>query len=318
VVKGDYLHECLTDPALTAAARKGPDVFAEKVCGVCRNFDCVRTTPNNPESNPWLERMSTQEDRLLINPQFADLRDPQFAKIRDMDFQAAIMEAINVDLATSKGDWSMPTPEEQAAYLDRMGIDVPPEPQADEPEPEPDEPEAETIEVKIERAKTGRSTCRYCRSKIVIGQPRFGRHAFDPMVGKAVWQWYHVPCAEDEFPEEVAQAQGNVPEPPTPPTPPTPEPPPPPPQEPESTVPQSRVSNPVVGPAAREFMPAVHNTPAPKGGIILGQGPASRNPDPDAAPAPDPWAAPAPSSAQKVEVGGTVRMTGEKPSDTDE
>lgn len=339
----DYLHECLADPALADAVKRGPQVFRDKVCGVCRNFECVRSNPLNPEKNPWLERILTQEERLLLNPSFADVRDPRFAQVRQVDFRSALQEAISIEVATAKGDWSVPTEADKQAYLAKIvaaGGTVPnldPKPPArliDEVRVIPDGPGARTalpppdldpdldpsgleVEVKIERSKTGRASCRYCREHLVIGQPRFGRFAFDPMVGKPVWQWFHVPCAEQEFPEEVVRARSGKPAaapvmPAPPPQAPAPAPTPPP-QAP-ALVPASRTPQAPVGPAARTFTPPAGNTPAPRGGVTLGS-PAPAAPQAPQAPAHDPWSAPAPGvkSARTVSVGATIRMGGDDP-----
>lgn len=113
--KSDFLHECLSDPALEPVTKDGPEAFMEKACRVCRNVMCVR---NPTESdNPWLERMRVQKAKLLDHPEFADISDPRFDHLRNIDWKSDLRNAIAVEIATKKGDWSMPTPEEEMAYL---------------------------------------------------------------------------------------------------------------------------------------------------------------------------------------------------------
>lgn len=355
--KRDFLHECLSDPALESVNKDGPEAFMEKACRVCRNVQCVR----NPTeaNNPWLERMRVQKAKLLDNPEFADVEDPRFDHLRNVDWKTDLRNAIAVEIATAKGDWSMPTPEDEMRYyaeraaesdvrppkrlidevrvLDKQPDNAPPPvapelelrewpcqrcghvvksvsmprwcPNCDKaggqesaPAAPPPEVEEESP-VKIERAKTGRSACRHCREKIPIGSQRFGRFELDSMVGKAVWQWFHATCAEEQFPQDMsrARAQGAPPKPkPAAPTTRPPQP------VSENSVPVSRTPPPKPSQAPT----ATSNTSVPSSGVLLPGAP------PPNKPAPDPWSYPAAGAkpgVKKVPVGGTVRMGGDDP-----
>ena len=361
--KRDYLHECLSDPALAAVSNAGPEAFMAKACRVCRNVECIRNPTNDGERNSWLERMRDQKVKLLDDPQFGDVSDPRFDHLRQTEWRVRLREAIAVQLATAKGDWSVPTEAEVNAV---MGEQVrPPERLIDEvrvipdvgdkhalPPPAQFEPvpvqvprwacpncghvvesetmpewcpscrgqeaadtpartpdaerkveEAGEVEVKVERAKTGRAKCRQCGSNITIGSQRLGRYEMDQMVGKAVWQWFHSECAETYFPEDLARArtQGAAPKPPPSPNPsaraPQPVAP--------NAVPVSRTTPPAP-PAPTTGAPSM-NTPPPRAGVLLGGAPPPNQPEAD------PWSYPAGGpqpKAKVVAVGGTVRMGG--------
>ena len=59
-----------------------------------------------------MDRMRTQEDRLLVNPKFADPRDPEFTNIRNLDFKDMANHAISVVISSQRGDWEIPTQQE--------------------------------------------------------------------------------------------------------------------------------------------------------------------------------------------------------------
>jgi hypothetical protein len=53
--------------------------------------------------------MSSQEDRLLDNPIFADSEDPSFNHIREVDFPDLLKQAIRLEIASKNNDWEIPT-----------------------------------------------------------------------------------------------------------------------------------------------------------------------------------------------------------------
>lgn len=84
-----------------------PKDFASTFCKVCRNPGCERATGRS-----WAQRMSTQMDRLFVNPKFADPNDPSFADIRKVDFPSAFMQAMRLEISDIRGDWSVPSNED--------------------------------------------------------------------------------------------------------------------------------------------------------------------------------------------------------------
>jgi hypothetical protein len=341
-VVADFLNECLSDPALSAYAEQGPEEFAKHMCRACRNTDCDRNNVHNKDVNPWVDRMATQEDRLLINPKFANPADPEFAPIRKVDFRSAFREAISLEIAAKKGDWNIPSGTDAVEYMsstdpkppDRLvdEVHVIPDPSQAKPTPLPQrDPSSGNVPTKMEVAKSGRSKCRYCHEPIPNGAKRFGRYTFDDRAGKAIWTWYHPTCGQTQYPEEMAALGEVAPEPvaaapptappvrfqpePTPPAAPEPAPAPRPPTPP---VPVSRTPEAVVGPERRTFSPSSVNTPMPQGGITLGGGPPQAAPSTPTAPTPpqqhDPWAVPAPKG-RVVKAGATVQMGGGKKKD---
>lgn len=69
----------------------------------------------------------------------------------------------------------------------------------------------------IEVAKSGRATCRSCRSAIAKGELRFGEETVNQFSdsGEPAYRWHHVLCAAKNLPNEVTGAlktyEGEVP-----------------------------------------------------------------------------------------------------------
>jgi hypothetical protein len=128
----DFWGECF-DPA----AGMSPNQFTGTFCNRCMNGDCERSAA---EGTSWFKRVSTQEDRLLLQPKFADPRDPKYRDVANLDFRSALKEAITLEIADRRGDWSIPTDAEVAIEASRVaagqGMSPPPEP------PEPPTPPA--------------------------------------------------------------------------------------------------------------------------------------------------------------------------------
>lgn len=78
-------------------------------CAVCRNSQCGFAKLS---ANPWEDRMSTQVERLLENPRYADPLDPQWSRFKEMDFPSLFRESIRLHLAEKRGDWSIPSTRE--------------------------------------------------------------------------------------------------------------------------------------------------------------------------------------------------------------
>jgi len=108
----DYFGECYAPLQGKVKAEQ----FDYNFCRVCKNLECVRA--GWAESN-WVERMSTQVDRLLDNPNYADPRDPRFNRVREHDFPNLLQEAIRIEIVNQKNDWSIPTQQDVQEMLHR-------------------------------------------------------------------------------------------------------------------------------------------------------------------------------------------------------
>ncbi len=70
----------------------------------------------------------------------------------------------------------------------------------------------------IEVAKSGRATCRTCRSAIPKGELRFGEEVVNGFAegGETTFRWHHLPCAADKLSDGLRAAlgeyQGDVPD----------------------------------------------------------------------------------------------------------
>lgn len=106
------------DPAMGL----NPEAFSHTFCRVCRNSACDRSSG---EGLKWLKRISTQADRLLNNPKFADPSDPRFADIRNIEFPSALREAMRIEINERRGDWSIPSETELVGLTAEMAAPAP-------------------------------------------------------------------------------------------------------------------------------------------------------------------------------------------------
>lgn len=109
----DYWNECYTG----VFTEEAPEHFKQNVCKFCRNLECVNA---GARSNLWTGRMSTQVDRLLDNPVFANPRDPKYTAVTRVVFQDLVKEAVNLEITSKKGDWEIPTATETAQYAQKL------------------------------------------------------------------------------------------------------------------------------------------------------------------------------------------------------
>ena len=86
-----------------------PEDFRKNFCEACMNAGCVNS---KGVGTSWVKRIATQEERLLINPNFADMNDPRWGGLAGNDFKNMIQEALAIEISTRRGDWSIPTQEE--------------------------------------------------------------------------------------------------------------------------------------------------------------------------------------------------------------
>lgn len=78
----DLLFEC-NDPRTTNGEVVPPEVFKETFCQRCRNWSCVNA---GWAKSTFEQRVNTQVERLLTNPQRARPDDPRFSKVRALHF----------------------------------------------------------------------------------------------------------------------------------------------------------------------------------------------------------------------------------------
>lgn len=101
----DLLKDCLVDPYFEKRITS-PEIFKRDVCSGCKNYKCVNA---KGKFTLFEKRMSTQEDRLLTNPKFADPRDPRFRDIAMVDFPDMARQVVALEVTSRKKDWSVPT-----------------------------------------------------------------------------------------------------------------------------------------------------------------------------------------------------------------
>jgi hypothetical protein len=124
---------------------KSPEDFRAEFCGACMNAGCRNSRSSESK---WSRRIRTQEDRLLVNPRFADENAAQ--RLGIVDFEDTLRQALALEVSTQKGDWSVPTDAEIGrAAAEMVGMVAPTGFQPATPEPatpEPPEPAAPATE----------------------------------------------------------------------------------------------------------------------------------------------------------------------------
>ena len=262
---------------------KSPEEFRKQFCSTCLNAGCQNSKGSD---TPWVQRMLTQEDRLLDNPVFAPKEGALFRDLQARDFQSKVREALAIELSTKKGDWSVPTEQEVGqAAAEVLGLAPPslyvapptrpPPPElkfsvADEVRRSPLPPELPTLEepdgkwkirgdsgliYEVVLSKDGAWSCT-CPSK-------------------------EVPCKHARsIMEKLARSPLQAA-----------------PSNPEPTRPPSE--------APKNFAASVSNTPVPSQGIMIGGAP----PPTQAAAPVDPWAPPPISQERVIPVGGKVSFS---------
>lgn len=100
----DFTDGCL-DSARVKDRKLNEKELRGSFCRQCKNYKCGHARWGVPG---WEERIQTQEDRLLNNPNFGSTDDPKFSHIREVDFPDLVKKAIMLETADKKGDWSLP------------------------------------------------------------------------------------------------------------------------------------------------------------------------------------------------------------------
>lgn len=134
---------------------KSPEAFRYLFCSVCRNVACTESVSSKTR---WQARMDTQEDRLLVNPEFADQNDPRFTEIRQRDFPDLLRKAMQLEISSQRGDWEPITATDAAVYATELASPsgyMPPEEGEEELEPDPQLPRTIIREIPV-RGSGGR------------------------------------------------------------------------------------------------------------------------------------------------------------------
>jgi hypothetical protein len=92
----DLTADCVTPGVSVDDLRRG-------FCEICRNPICKHAQAEPAAAN-WLDRINTQEDRLLNNPTIAT---QGFEDIRALDFPSLLRESIRIHKAEARGDWGI-------------------------------------------------------------------------------------------------------------------------------------------------------------------------------------------------------------------
>lgn len=288
----DFWGECY-DPA----GGMSPNQFTGTFCNRCMNQECGRSAA---EGTSWFRRVSTQEERLLVNPNFADPRDPRFRDVANLDFRSALREAIAIEIADRRGDWSVPTDAEIAREASRVatgqGMSPPPEPPTPEPTHATDDGivlrvtvRGQTADYEVTLNDDGAWAC---------SCPAFRFARANPC--------RHIQQAEADLEQDRQEPAPTTTVAPPPPVPA---------QAPPPPAPSG--FRPPPSPQGAPRLP-MRNIPMPSGGIMAdGTAPPPRNVAPPApTPSADPWALPPdktpPPKGTVVPVGGKVVM-GKKP-----
>lgn len=93
---------------------QSPEVFRKQFCAVCRNPACTNSIIGQSR---WQTRVDTQEEKLLVNPQFGDPNDPRFFEIAGQAFEDRLREVMAIEIASQKNDWEPVTDTEVDAAL---------------------------------------------------------------------------------------------------------------------------------------------------------------------------------------------------------
>lgn len=166
--------------------QQSPEQFKQTFCFNCLNAGCRNS---KAAGSSWMSRVLTQEERLLRNPLFAGADDPLFSAIRGVDFKDMLQQALALEVADRKNDWSIPTESEIREEASRMFLGnspvgfQPQEEQKKEPPPIEDPPK-ESWTVKgdgntnyaVTRTESGVWSCTCNAFKFSQSKPAFCKH----------------------------------------------------------------------------------------------------------------------------------------------
>ena len=124
-----------------------PEEFTQTFCSACMNAGCQNSRGAGMK---WTQRMMTQEERLLNNPDFAP--ENTAAILGLPDFPDMLRQALAVEISDRRGDWEPVTDADVGrAAAEMMGVIPPSSPAGFRPEPVPEpvpepEPEPEALD----------------------------------------------------------------------------------------------------------------------------------------------------------------------------
>ena len=81
-----------------------PEDFKQVFCNRCRNPRCTHA---GWARDLFGERVHTQVDR-LFNTDQAEPDDPRFSHLQEIEFPSLLRQAVRLNLADQRGDWSIP------------------------------------------------------------------------------------------------------------------------------------------------------------------------------------------------------------------
>ena len=96
-MKEDLFSECFD-------RKVSPEEFKQVFCNRCRNPRCVLA---GWSMDRFSERVLNQEQRLFQTEQ-ADPQDPRFQHLQEIEFPSLLRQAIRLNMADRRGDWSLP------------------------------------------------------------------------------------------------------------------------------------------------------------------------------------------------------------------
>ena len=97
-MKDDLFNECYD-------RQVSPEEFRQVFCNRCRNPRCVLAGWANDQFG---SRMEGQIDR-LFNATLASPDDPRFQHLHEAEFPNLLKQAIRLNIADQRGDWSLPS-----------------------------------------------------------------------------------------------------------------------------------------------------------------------------------------------------------------
>lgn len=64
--------------------------------------------------------------------------------------------------------------------------------------------QVEEKKFSVDRAKTGRATCKKCKEKLAAGELRLAKNGYNPFGPQPMKQWHHVACLFEVFGKQRA------------------------------------------------------------------------------------------------------------------
>jgi hypothetical protein len=98
--------------------RQAPEQFKTMFCNACQNAGCRNS---RTARSAWILRILTQEDRLLVNPQFAS----DGAGDGLPDFKDLLHKVLALEVSDQRGDWN-PVSEAEVQNAARKLVGIPP------------------------------------------------------------------------------------------------------------------------------------------------------------------------------------------------